>query len=455
MSLVSVNPATGQRIAAYRTPARAEIERRVARAQAAQRDWRRRTVHQRATLIRALAVQLRKRRDPLAALATDEMGKPISQARSEIEKCAALCDFYVAQGASLLADQHPKGAPANARVTFEPLGVILAIMPWNFPFWQALRAAVPALIAGNTVLLKHAPGVPGCAVALERLFRQTGFPPGVLQSLLIDTRPVPGLIADARIHGVTLTGSTRAGKEVAALAGAAMKPAVFELGGSDPLLVLDDADVERAAEIGAQARTLNSGQSCICAKRFIVVRAVLREFEERFTALIAARRVGDPTDPKTEIGPLARPDLRDNLDRQVRRSIRQGARVLLRGGPIAGRGFFYAPTVLSNVTPGMAAFDEETFGPVAAIVPARDEAHAVQLANATAFGLGAAIFTRSAARAKRVTAQLEAGCVFVNDYVRSSPELPFGGIKQSGYGRELGAWGAHAFVNVKTVVMAT
>jgi succinate-semialdehyde dehydrogenase / glutarate-semialdehyde dehydrogenase len=454
MSLVSINPATGQRIATYRSHSRAEIERIVARADRAQRRWRDLTVKQRATCVGRLARELRARRDALAALVTEEMGKPISQARSEIEKCALHCDFYAAQASRLFADQRPSGAPANARVSFEPLGIILAIMPWNFPFWQVLRAAIPTLVAGNTVLLKHAPGVPGCSIALERLFGRAGFPPGVLQSLLIDTQPVPALIADARIHGVTLTGSTRAGKEVGALAGAAMKPAIFELGGSDPLLVLEDADVVRAAEIGAQARTLNSGQSCICAKRFIVVRSVLREFEERFTALIAARRVGDPTDPNTDIGPLARADLRDNLDQQVRQSLRQGARVLLRGGPIAERGFFYAPTVLSNVTPGMTVFDEETFGPVAAIVPARDEAHAVQLANATSFGLGAALFTRSSVRAKRVIPQLEAGCVFVNDYVRSSPELPFGGIKQSGYGRELGAWGALAFVNVKTVVGA-
>lgn len=452
MALVSINPATGKRIAVYRAHTRAEIERIVARGDIAQRAWRKLEPKQRATFIAALGRELRARRDALAAMATDEMGKPITQARAEVEKCALLCEYYATQGPTQLAEQRPPGAAPDARVVFEPLGLVLAIMPWNFPFWQVLRASIPTLLAGNGILLKHAPSVPGCAVALERLFTRAGFPPGVFQVLLATTQPISGLIADARVRGVTLTGSTRAGREVAALAGAAMKPAVFELGGSDPVIVLDDANLDRAAEIGAQARLMNSGQSCICAKRFIVTRAVLAEFEAKFTARIASRRIGPPTDPHTDIGPLARADLRDNLHRQARRSIRQGARVLLRGGPIAGRGWFYSPTVLSDVEPGIAAFDEETFGPLAAIVPARDDEHAIELANATSYGLGAAVFTRNAARAQNIVPRLDAGCVFVNDFVRSSPELPFGGIKQSGYGRELGAWGLHAFVNAKTVV---
>ena len=452
MPLVSVNPATGKRIAVYRTHTRQEIERIVARADVAQRAWAKLAPKQRATFVGGLARELRARRDALAALATDEMGKPIVQARAEVEKCAVLCDYYAAQGPRLLADQRPIGAAPKSHISFEPLGVVLAIMPWNFPFWQLFRAAIPAILGGNTVLLKHAPNVPGCAVALERLFVRAGFPPGILQTLLIATRPVPDLIADARICGVTLTGSTRAGREVAALAGAALKPCVLELGGSDPLLVLEDADLDHAAEIAGQARLINSGQSCICAKRLIVVRRVRRAFEEKLTASIAAKRVGDPRDSATEVGPLAREDLRDNLHAQVRRTIRAGARVLLEGGPRSGPGFFYTPAVLTEVAPGMAAFDEETFGPLAAIVPARDEAHAIELANRSTYGLGAAIFTRSAARAKRIVPQLAAGCVFVNDLVRSSPELPFGGIKQSGFGRELGAWGLQSFLNVKTVV---
>lgn len=452
MSLVSINPATGQRIAVYRSHSRAELERIVARADVAQRAWRQLTPKQRATFVASLGRELRARSAALAAMATDEMGKPIAQARAEVEKCALLCDYYAKHGPRMFVEARPVGAAANARVSYEPLGVILAIMPWNFPYWQLVRAAVPALLAGNTVLLKHAPTVSGCAVATERLFVRAGFPPGVLQTLLINTTPVPDLIADARIRGVTLTGSTRAGQAVAAQAGAAMKPSVFELGGSDPLIVLDDADLEAASEVAAQARLINSGQSCICAKRFIVVRSVRRDFEARVTAKVAARRVGNPMDAGTDIGPLARADLRDALHAQVKRTIRQGAKVLLAGGPMPGRGFFYAPTVLTDLAPGMAAFEEETFGPLAAIVPARDEEEAIELANATRFGLGTTLFTRSAARAKRIVPKLEAGCVFVNELLKSSPELPFGGIKQSGFGRELGAWGAHAFVNVKTVV---
>lgn len=451
MSLVSVNPATGRRLATYRTLTRRDLAQAIGRAHGAQADWGRLAPAKRARHFKALARELLRRRDALAALATDEMGKPVAQARAEVEKCAALCDYYARHAARLLADERPAGAPARARVAFEPLGIVLAIMPWNFPFWQAFRAAVPALAAGNAVLLKHAPTVAGCALAVEKLFRQSGVPAGVFQSLLIDTAPVPALIADPRIGAVTLTGSTRAGKAVAALAGAAMKPGVFELGGSDPAIVLEDADLDQAAETCAYSRLMNSGQSCVCAKRFIVVRPVLRAFEERFVARIAARRVGDPADPATDLGPLARGDLRDTLHRQVIRSVRRGARYLLRGGPVRGAGFFYAPTVLTDVRPGMPAFDEELFGPVAAIVPAQDEADAIRLANATEFGLGAAIFTRRAARARRIAPQLEAGCVFVNDFVRSSPELPFGGVKQSGHGRELGEWGVRAFVNVKTI----
>lgn len=454
MSLVSINPATGKRIAVYRGHTRSDVERVLTRADLAQRAWRRLAPKQWATFVRALGRVVRQRRDALAVLATDEMGKPIAQARAEVDKCAALCDFFAASGPRLLAEQRPPGAPSNARVSIEPLGVILAIMPWNFPFWQVFRAAVPALLVGNTVLLKHAPSVPACALALEDIFRQAGFPPGTFQSLLIDTRPVPALIADPRVRGVTLTGSTRAGEAVGALAGAALKPAVFELGGSDPILVLEDADLDHAAETAAYARLMNSGQSCICAKRIIVVRGVARDFEARFVARFAARRVGPPTDPTTDVGPLARADLRDALDLQVKRSIRQGARLLVGGATVPGRGFFYQPTVLADVVPGMAAFDEEVFGPVGALVTARNEAHAIELANQSEYGLGAAVFTRTAARAQRVAAQLEVGCVYANDFVRSSPELPFGGTKRSGYGRELGAWGLQAFANIKTIVGA-
>lgn len=451
MRLVSINPTTGHRLASYRAHSRADVERAVARAHTAQRAWREVSFAARAKFLRALARELRARRDELAALATAEMGKPIAQARGEVEKSALLCEFYVANGAKFLAGERPPGAPAAARVTFEPLGVVLAIMPWNFPVWQVIRAAVPALIGGNTVLLKHAPNVPGSALAVEKVFAAAGFPAGIFQVLLTDTRPVPALIADPRIAAVTLTGSVAAGKSVAALAGAAMTPGIFELGGSDPALILADADLDRAAEVCAYARLINSGQSCVCAKRFIVERSVRREFEEKFLARVAARRVGDPADPATEVGPLARADLRDKLHAQVRASVRRGARVLLGGAPLPGPGFFYAPTVLTNVAPGMPAYDEEFFGPVASIITVRDEAEAVRVANDTAFGLAATIFTRSPTRARRLVPQLVAGSVFVNDFVRSDPALPFGGVKESGLGRELGAWGVRAFLNTKTV----
>jgi len=451
MRLVSINPATGRPVASYRGHTRTEVRRALGRAHDAYLTWRELSPTARGKHLRALARLLRSQRDPLAALATSEMGKPVTQARAEVEKCALLCDFYAKHGPQFLVAEPPTGAPPAARVVYEPLGVVLAIMPWNFPFWQVLRAAAPVLLGGNTLLLKHAPTVPGCALALGRLFADAGVPAGVFEVLLTDTTPIPALIADPRVCGVTLTGSTAAGKRVAALAGAVMKPGVFELGGSDPALVCADADLDHAAEICAHARLLNSGQSCVCAKRFIVVRSVLREFTGKFVARVAARRVGDPSDPATAVGPLARADLREKLHAQVTASVRRGARVLLGGAPLPGLGFFYAPTVLADIGPGMPAYDEELFGPVASVIAVRDEAEAVRVANDTAFGLGAVIFTRNRQRARRLAPQLAAGSVFVNDFVRSDPALPFGGVKQSGFGRELGAAGVRAFLNIKTV----
>lgn len=452
MALISINPATGRRIAVYREHGNADVERATARAHAAQPRWAARSFAARAAHLRALARALRARAEPLSRLAADEMGKPIAQGRAEVEKCALLCEYYADQGATLLADERPAGASRHARVAFEPLGVVLAIMPWNFPFWQVVRAAVPALVAGNAVLLKHAPNVSGCALAIEKIFARAKFPAGILQILLINTAPVARLIADPRVHGVTLTGSTRAGKAVAALAGAAMKPGVFELGGSDAAIVLADADLDLAAEICASSRLINSGQSCVCAKRFIVARSVLRPFTERLVERMRARQVGSPLDPATEVGPLARADLRDQLAAQVRQSVRCGARAILGGAALPGPGYYFAPTVLTGIAAGMAVHDEEVFGPVAALIAVRDEAAAIRAANASRFGLGATVFTRDRARGERVARQLAAGCVFVNELLRSSPELPFGGIKESGYGRELGAWGARAFTNVKTIV---
>jgi succinate-semialdehyde dehydrogenase/glutarate-semialdehyde dehydrogenase len=451
MSLVSIDPASGQRLGIHATFSPRQIEAALARSHSAFLGWRELSPAGRARHLRSLARVLRAERDELAALATAEMGKPVSQARAEVEKCALACDFYARHSAEWLADEHPPGASPHARVTYEPLGVVLGIMPWNFPFWQVIRAAAPILMAGNTFLLKHASNITACAVALEQAFTEAGVPAGLMQTLLITSQEVPGLIADRRVRGVTLTGSTAAGQSVAALAGAAMKPGVYELGGSDPYLVLDDADLDHAAEICAASRLINSGQSCVCAKRFIVVGPVRAAFEKKFVARLRARRTGHPADPATDVGPLARGDLRDELHAQVAASVRRGARLLLGGKVPRSPGFYYPVTVLTNVRKGMPAYDEELFGPVAAIIPARDDEDAVAIANDSIYGLGAAIFTRDRRRARELAGRLDSGQVFVNDFVRSDPALPFGGVKQSGHGRELGAWGLRSFTNVKTV----
>jgi succinate-semialdehyde dehydrogenase/glutarate-semialdehyde dehydrogenase len=399
---------------------------------------------------------LRRCAADLARFATDEMGKPVTQALAEVEKCAGAVDFYAEHGARFLADEVPPEAPAGrAFVTYQPLGVVLAIMPWNFPYWQAFRAAAPALLAGNVLLLKHASNTTGCALAIEQVFRRAGLPAGVFQTLPVGSAHLDPVIRDPRVRGVTLTGSTEAGRKVAAAAGAALKKTVLELGGSDPYVVLADADLEPAAEICAAARLINSGQSCIAAKRFIVVARVRKKFEALFVERMAARRVGDPRVTATDVGPLAREDLRAELHAQVRRSLRCGARLLLGGRLPSGPGCYYPPTVLADVRPGMPAFDEELFGPVAAIVEAKDEADAIRLANDTPFGLGAAVFTRNRRRGERIArGQLDAGLAFVNDFVRSQPALPFGGVKDSGFGRELSVAGIREFVNIKTVVVA-
>ncbi len=455
MPLVSINPATGRVIGRYRAHSRGAVTAAIGRAQGAFADWRRVSFSRRGAFLRAAGTLLQRDCDRHARLVSEEMGKPLAQARAEVEKCALVCDYYARHAAGFLAEHRPLDAPANSAVCFQPLGVILAIMPWNFPYWQVMRAAVPALMAGNTVLLKHASNVCGCALAIEAAFRQAGLPPGVFQTLLIGGDAVPAVIHDPRVRAVTLTGSTAAGREVAAQAGAALKKCVLELGGSDPYVILADADLDLAAETCAQARLVNSGQSCIAAKRFIVVAKVRAAFERRLVERIAARKVGPPTAPDVDVGPLARADLRDELQAQVRRSLRRGARLRLGGHPLPGPGWFYAPTVLTEVKPGMPAHDEELFGPVAAVISVPDEAAALAAANASVFGLGGAIFTRDRRRGRRLAVEdLEAGLVFVNDYVRSSPSLPFGGVKQSGFGRELGAFGIREFVNVKTVVTA-
>jgi succinate-semialdehyde dehydrogenase/glutarate-semialdehyde dehydrogenase len=449
--LHSIDPSTGRGIRSYPAHSAADIERALRRGHRAFESGRYRPFPERARYLRALARELRRRESELAALATAEMGKPITQSRAEIAKCAVLCDFYAAHAAGFLAPQRPPSAPAGAAVTFEPIGIILAIMPWNFPFWQAFRAAVPALAAGNSFLLKHAPNVSGCAQEIERVFARAGVPAGVFQSLRLPNSAIPKIIADPRVQAVTLTGSTGAGRHVAALAGQAMKKGVYELGGSDASLILADADLDQAAEICAASRLINSGQSCVCAKRFIVVSSVRSAFEEKFAARLQARTVGNPRLPETQVGPLARRDLRDNLHRQVLASIKAGAKLVFGGHPLPGPGYFYAPTLLTGVKPGMPAYDEELFGPVAALISVRHEAEAIAVANDSPYGLGASVYSQNLKRARRVAAQIEAGSVYLNDFVKSDPSLPFGGVKLSGHGRELGAFGIHEFVNIKTI----
>jgi succinate-semialdehyde dehydrogenase/glutarate-semialdehyde dehydrogenase len=384
----------------------------------------------------------------------EEMGKPMRDGVAEIAKCALACDFFAEHAHAFLAREDVRIEGARSFVAFEPLGVILAVMPWNFPFWQVIRFAAPALMAGNAALLKHSSNVPGCALALEEVFRDAGFPHDLFRTLMITGQKVAAVIENPHVRAVTLTGSGPAGQAVARKAGEMLKKSVLELGGSDPYLVLEDADLELAAAVSSQGRLVNSGQSCIAAKRFIVLPAVCARFEQLFVANMQAAKVGDPLDAQTEIGPLARHDLREVLHDQVRRSVAKGARCLCGGEIPPGPGAYYPPTVLTDVGPGMPAYDEELFGPVAAVIPVRSEAEAIEVANATVFGLGGGIFTRDVEHGERLAKEeIESGCVFVNDAVRSDPRLPFGGIKQSGFGRELSHFGIREFVNIKTILI--
>jgi succinate-semialdehyde dehydrogenase/glutarate-semialdehyde dehydrogenase len=454
VSVQSINPATGAVLETFEETGSEALAGILGRADAASREWRRWPVAERADRLRAVARLLRERKDAYARTMALEMGKPLAQGVGEAEKCAWVCDYYAQFGEALLADEpHPTEA-SRSYVRFEALGPVFAIMPWNFPFWQVFRFAAPALVAGNAGILKHAPNVPRCALEIESVFRDAGFPDGLFRAVFLSNAAAGDVIADARVCAVTLTGSDRAGSQVAEQAGRHLKKTVLELGGSDPFIVLDDADLERAARTAAEARLINSGQSCIAAKRFIVVERVADGFLERFTTEMRARKVGDPLDPTTQVGPQARLDLRANLHRQVQDSVQRGARLILGGALPAGPGAFYPPTVLVAVTPGMPAFDEETFGPVAAVIRAKDEADAIRLANASRYGLGASVWTADAKRGERVAREIDAGSVFVNALVKSDPRLPFGGVKRSGYGRELSQYGLREFVNIKTVWLA-
>ncbi|MBK9132092.1 MAG: NAD-dependent succinate-semialdehyde dehydrogenase [Gammaproteobacteria bacterium] len=451
MAFRSINPADGSVLKVIEPWNEARIDSALDGAAAAAALWADTPLARRCELLGELAWLLRERLDPLARLITLEMGKLIGEARAEVEKCALGCEYYADHAATFLADEPVASDAGRSLVAWQPLGPVLAIMPWNFPFWQVFRFAAPALAAGNTALLKHASNVPQCALAIEEVFRDAGFLPGAFTTLMIESGQVGAVIADPRVRAVTLTGSEAAGRTVGAAAGRALKKSVLELGGSDAFIVLADADLELAAANAVASRFVNAGQSCIAAKRFIVEAAVADEFVERFRIGVEALRAGDPLDPATTLAPLARPDLRDELHRQVEASIARGAVAVTGCEPIPGPGAYYHGSILDRVTPGMPAADEELFGPVAAVLRVRDEAEAVELANASRFGLGGSVWTRDAARGEHVARRLQCGCAFVNGMVKSDPRLPFGGVKDSGYGRELARLGMLEFVNAKTV----
>jgi succinate-semialdehyde dehydrogenase / glutarate-semialdehyde dehydrogenase len=447
----SINPATGEVLAAFEPLDAAGIEARVARAAATFRAWRRTSLDDRSRLMGAAADVLDGESPALGRLIAQEMGRPLAAAVDEIKKCARGCRFYQEHAAAFLADERIATDATASYVRYEPLGVILAVMPWNFPFWQVFRFAAPALMAGNVGLLKHASNVPQAALAIEKVFTRAGFPDGVFQTLLIPSDRVPPLIDDDRISAVTLTGSEGAGRDVASRAGRAIKKTVLELGGSDPFIVMPSADLPRAVATAVKARMVNNGQSCIAAKRFIVAESIAGAFLEQFAAAMSALKVGDPLDPQTEVGPLATPAIVEDLERQVSETVAAGARIVTGGTRLPGKGNYYPPTVLIDVPPGSPAYKDELFGPVASVFRVKDAEAALALANDSTFGLGASVWTNDAAERDLFIAGLETGQVFVNAMVVSDPRVPFGGVKRSGYGRELSAHGIREFVNAKTV----
>jgi succinate-semialdehyde dehydrogenase/glutarate-semialdehyde dehydrogenase len=454
MAIVSVNPATGKELARYDPLSDAQIDERLEMATHAFSSWRALPVGERAGPMREIAELLDSEKGRWAELIATEMGKPITQAVAEIEKCAWGARYYADHAMDLLRAESAETDTARSFVHYQPLGAVLAIMPWNFPFWQVFRFAAPSLMAGNVALLKHASNVPMTALVIEDLFTRAGFPRGVFQTLLIPSEHVPDLIADPRIAAVTLTGSTAAGASVAKSAGAHVKPTVLELGGSDPFIVLPSANLSQAVEAAVQARIVNSGQSCIAAKRFIVHTDIAEAFEAAFHERMARLRVGDPLDPETEVGPLATEAILEGLDRQVRETVAAGAHLVLGGRRIEGPGTYYEPTILTNIPQDAPARREELFGPVASVFAARDIHEAIRIANDSPYGLGASVWTNDPWEQEQLIESIASGMVFVNDIVKSDPRLPFGGIKSSGYGRELGRYGIRAFVNVKTVYIA-
>lgn len=450
--LQAINPATEEIIKEYQETTPAQVEEILKNSAQAFQSWRKIDFATRAKHMRIAANILREKASEFGKLMAMEMGKPINEGKKEAEKCAWVCDYYAENAEKFLALEMIATDAKKSFITYQPLGVVLAIMPWNFPFWQVFRFAAPALLAGNVGVLKHASNVPGCALAIEEIFRQAGFPENVFRALLIGSKQVDAVIENSHIAAVTLTGSTNAGRAVAAKAGQYIKKTVLELGGSDPYVILQDADLENAVNICVTARMVNSGQSCIAAKRFIIVESLKKSFEESFVKKMQMAKMGDPLDATTTLGPQARRDLRDSLHQQVERSIALGAKCLLGGKIPEGKGAYYPATVLTDVKKGMPAYDEELFGPVAAIISAKDETDAIRIANDSSYGLGASIFTRDLKKGEQIaTQELQAGSCFVNAQVHSDPRLPFGGIKESGYGRELSYVGIREFVNIKTI----
>lgn len=455
--ITTINPTTGQVLSTYESMPWARVDDILADAAHAQQAWARTVIAVRGEILLAVAAELRRRLDELAMLVVHEMGKPVAEAKAEVEKCAWVCEYYAQESPRALADELVEASGSRSWTSYEPLGTVLAIMPWNFPYWQVFRFAAPALAAGNAALLKHSPNVTACALAVQEVFEAAGLPEHLFTTILIAEPDVPTMVTriieDDRVSAVTLTGSNRAGAHVAMAAGKAVKKSVLELGGSDPFVVLGDADLDDVIPKAVASRFLNGGQSCLSAKRFIVERTLAEEFARRFAAAVAEMTVGDPTDPATRIGPLARVDLAQGLHRQVQESITAGARALVGGQPLTEGSAFYPPTVLVDVTVDMPVMAEETFGPAAAVIAFDTDEDAARLANLTPYGLGASVWSRDESRALAVGKQIQSGALFINAVVASDPRLPFGGVKQSGYGRELGTPGAREFTNIRTVLV--
>jgi len=451
MTMQSVNPATGETVRTYNTWSEGQLRNALEDCSEARIAWQSTTMEERCGFMRKAAIVLRQQKETLAALVTQEMGKLINEARAEVDKCASVCEFYADKGPAFLTDEILESDAGRSLVAYQPLGVVLAVMPWNFPLWQVFRFAAPSLVAGNVGLLKHASNVPGCALAIEDVFKQAGFPENVFRTLMIPASMVASVIEDNHVHAVTLTGSEHAGISVASTAGKALKKSVLELGGSDAFIVLEDADLEYTITQAVASRYLNAGQSCIAAKRFIVVDEVADQFVALFKDAVADLKPGDPMNEETRFAPMARHDLRDELHEQVIGSISQGAVAVIGCMPEDHPGAYYQASILDHVKPGIRAYDEELFGPVAIVIRAKNESDAVSIANSSRFGLGGSVWTEDSSRGEHVARQLECGCAFVNGMVKSDPRLPFGGIKASGYGRELSSHGIREFVNAKTI----